>query len=91
MKRKKYMPKSLKWMYLFIGLQEGKQEICPDCGGNHLDYGYVILNQDRKAGYGAIWCEDCHHGVPISRIIIRDEASERKIVAEIPDYVIFVG
>lgn len=26
------MPKSLKWMYLFIGLQEGKQEISQIAG-----------------------------------------------------------
>jgi hypothetical protein len=38
---------------------------CPNCGANTLVWRFV--GGDDRLGWGAVWCETCHHGVHLSR------------------------
>jgi hypothetical protein len=66
---------------------------CPHCGKPQLDFQYVGDVVARK-GYLAIWCNNCNHGVNLSRVEIPEaacvlsfEISPDSISKRIPDFV----
>jgi hypothetical protein len=40
---------------------------CPRCGNKQLKAQYVGSASDR-IGYGALWCQNCWHGIWVSRL-----------------------
>ena len=79
-----------RWLKVFLGLIKGEKPMCPHCGGVHLDYGYIILNESQRSGYGAVWCNDCHHAFTLSRVQMQNEEDEKKVIADLPDNLVFV-
>ena len=77
------------WLKALIGLTEGKNPVCPHCGKNTLDYGYVILNRKLNSGYGAIWCNNCNHAFCLSRIKLNGDEDSTKIISKLPEKLIF--
>lgn len=78
-----------KWMQALLSLVKGQKATCPHCGGSNLDYGYVMLNEKRKSGYGAVWCNDCHKAFPLSRAVDLDKADQTKILPDLPKDIVF--
>lgn len=50
---------------------------CPHCGSNNTDYGYTTI----KNNWGCcdIWCNDCKHGIHISRVRITEPTINKSI------------
>ena len=66
---------------------------CPHCGRPQLDFQYVGDVVARK-GYLAIWCNNCNHGVNLSRVEIPEaacalsfDASPESVSRRIPDFI----
>ena len=78
-----------KWMQALLSLVKGNKARCPHCGSDNIDYGYVILNKKQKSGYGAVWCNDCRHAFPLSRVAIQNKEDEKKIVPDLPKDIVF--
>lgn len=58
----------MKWIKNLIMIaNEHKAGNCPHCGSSDTDYGFVVVLKKEKMGYGAIWCNNCHRGLHISR------------------------
>ena len=55
-----------KWLHTLSLYAGGKKATCPVCGSENLEHGYVILNTQKRQGYGALWCNNCKHGFHLS-------------------------
>ena len=75
-----------KWIQAFLNLLKGNKHYCPHCGSPNLDYGYVLFKKGQNVAYGAVWCEDCHHALNLSRASIR---SDEKVLPELPNNLIY--
>ena len=51
-----------------------------------LDYGYVLFKKGQNVAYGAVWCEDCHHALSLSRASIRND---EKVLPKLPNNLIY--
>lgn len=78
-----------KWLHTLSLYAGGKDSTCPICGGKNLDHGYVIIDHEKHQGYGALWCNDCMHGFHLSRVAIKTDADEDKIISALPAGLIF--
>ena len=76
------------WVKALVGLHDGKTAICPNCNSRSLDYGYIKTSPIDNIGFGAVWCEDCHHAFHISRANVKK--NETHIVSELPQNLVFV-
>ncbi|MBQ1509721.1 MAG: hypothetical protein IIZ54_02325 [Selenomonadaceae bacterium] len=74
------------WLKVLLGLHDGREMECPNCGGHNLDYGYVKTSRKGNTGFGAVWCKDCHHAFHASRVELTDE---HKMISELPTGLIF--
>ena len=79
-----------KWLKALMNLMSHKKATCPHCGKSNLDYGYVLLNQNKKRGYGAVWCKDCQKALALSRVNLQDESTSDKIMAKLPTGLVYV-
>jgi ribosomal protein S27E len=64
---------------------------CPHCGKKELDYIY-IGDEKERVGYFQVWCNNCLHGIYISRATIPKNAkmlsfdTDVKLSEIIPQY-----
>lgn len=79
-----------KWFDALMNLMSKKEAVCPHCGKNNLDYGYVLLNSEKKRGFGAVWCKDCHKALALSRVNLQDESTTDKILPKLPTGLVYV-
>ncbi len=75
-----------KWIETFFDLLKGKEAHCPNCKSANLEYGYVLFEKNKTAGYGAVWCKDCNHALNLSRANVKNED---KVLPELPSNLIF--
>lgn len=58
------------WLKLFGSVAKRIESVdaakCPRCGARQLNVQYVASPRER-IGYGTMWCENCWHGIWISR------------------------
>ena len=78
-----------KWLQALLNLVKGEKAKCPHCGSGNIDYGYVILNKEKKSGYGAVWCNDCRHAFNLSRVVVKKKEEEKKVVSDLPKDIVF--
>ena len=75
-----------KWIEAFLNLLKHDESRCPYCNGKNLDYGYVLLDDNARIGYGAVWCKDCNHAFSLSRAKVK---SSERVLPELPSGLIF--
>lgn len=63
---------NMKWKPALIAIANGEPlGACPYCHKPRLTYGFVRVSGTDNMGYGAIWCEHCHHGYYMFRVHIQ--------------------
>lgn len=66
MSHKQYM----KWIKASFKIKEDPDNcICPQCSNIGLRIQY-IGDLDKRTGYALVWCDNCLHGIHISRTFI---------------------
>lgn len=53
--------------------------ICPMCGGKSINYSFIQLDEEKKTGFGVVWCDDCKSAIHISRMKVADHSLEKEI------------
>lgn len=59
---------------------------CPNCGSSNVRCEYVLVEPKSQMGCGAVWCDDCHSAMPLSRVNLDGLPN---IVKKLPDNLIF--
>ncbi len=81
------MPRKTKrqrWIDEILAFANGREPTCPFCGAHNFEVGYLELNTKEHLGWGAVWCEECRSAFTLSRVILTDEESRKKIVSALP-------
>ena len=76
----------MKWLQTVLELSKGNRPPCPICGKPTLDYGYKMVDEKGKTGFGIVWCKSCNHAFSLSRANLKNET---KFLDELPKNLVF--
>lgn len=82
------------WLRTLASVLKGREDLaslpCPHCGLSLLRY-RLVGNLSTRSGYGAMWCENCWHGIRVSRVQVPPDTPmlsfEEEMAHPMPDFV----